>query len=84
MGDVIYHIPTLDQYAAAGRNGNCVSCKESLALAGISSYPHKHGWEVKDRDGKVHRMWLSLTCINKKCQYQTSLDKLGIPRNIAA
>ncbi|MBI2624843.1 MAG: hypothetical protein HYW70_00690 [Candidatus Nealsonbacteria bacterium] len=37
---------------------------------------HDGGWEVKGFDKK---QWLYYQC--KKCGYQTSFDKLGVPRN---
>ena len=66
--------PSLEQYRAQITYQRCRWCN-ALLPGTVDIYEHESGWYVKDLDKK---QWLSLKCI--KCDYDWSLNKLGVPR----
>jgi len=53
--------------------GVCLACKKPHDA--WTMYEHPFGWRVK---GLVHKQWVFFNCPH--CGYQTSWDKLGVPR----
>lgn len=53
----------------------CVSCGATISLKDIDAYSHKWGWFLTDA---LPLQWLSIHCY--KCDYDTSLEKLGVSR----
>lgn len=51
----------------------CPTCKEPLSQT-LDAYHHDHGWVVA---GFNHKLWLSVHC--RRCNYDWSLTKLGVP-----
>lgn len=70
---------TIEQYQAEVLMGamKCKNCHADIRQETIKGldYDHSGGLRVKFQD---HKKWLYLTC--PKCGYDTSLVKLGFPR----
>jgi len=81
---------TIEAPVRASTNQRGVGLKEYLRLAGgktckfcntplrnkIDHYAHSDGWKVMYY---TNRLWLSIKC--PKCDYDWSLQKLGVPRS---
>ena len=63
---------------AINAGATCFDCGEFLSVADIRHYEHPDGWQVT---GYEKRRWLYFLCPNHKCQYETSFEKLKIPKN---
>lgn len=63
---------TLEEYDKMTKQ-NCPTCKTELGP--IEFYPHDGGWKVEGYDT---RLWLSKNC--RRCRYDWSLWKIGVPR----
>jgi len=62
----------------AAKNPRCGggTCQAPIGNLPISHYDHENGWALT---GFASRQWLYIVC--PKCRYQTSLEKLGIPKS---
>lgn len=60
---------------AIDKGASCRNCNEPVNASDIRYYNHDAGWNV---DGFQKLQWLYFEC--RKCKYQTSFAKLGIPR----
>ena len=69
---------SLKEWSLSILTPNCVNCRvrfpEPLV---VDPYDHKDGWDVAGFDEK---QWLSVYCHN--CGYDTSLNKIGVPRSL--
>lgn len=72
------HAYDLGEYANQITRKKC-TCGADLPTSAfdIEHYSHDGGWKVK---GYTEKQWLYITCPNRKCGYQWSLWKLGVPR----
>lgn len=61
--------------AQQAKSDLCVSCGATISLKHIDAYNHRLGWFLTD---DVPLQWLSIHC--DKCDYDTSLEKLGVYR----
>jgi hypothetical protein len=52
----------------------CASCGQDLAMDSADIYDHHWGWWLTF----IQKQWISFHC--SICGYDTSLDKLGVPR----
>lgn len=52
----------------------CKMCRADLAGTPLESYSHDGGYEVENF---AEKQWLYIVC--RKCDYQNSLVKMGIP-----
>jgi len=64
---------------ALEKGAKCWSCGGAVRVQDIRHYNHSGGWKV---DGFNQLQWLFFEC--RRCKYQTSFAKLGIPRNTEA
>jgi len=67
---------TREDYAKMVEGVTCRWCGYALPTE-IQNYNHGGGWEL---EGYTRRQWLYVEC--RRCDYQWSLAKLGIPRNV--
>lgn len=52
-------------------------CGYDLLTESILAYPHSEGWQIEESK-ELH--WLFIHC--PKCDYDMSLWKIGVPRNV--
>lgn len=65
---------TLNEYSRMCNTDTCRWCGEILT-GNVDVYSHSDGWRVV---GYTEKQWLSRHC--SKCNYDWSLNKLGVPR----
>jgi hypothetical protein len=63
---------------AINAGATCFDCGCAISVADIRHYEHPDGWQVA---GYEKRQWLYFLCPRQTCQYQTSFDKLRIPKS---